>query len=67
MGTARLPVINVGMLRGGTVAVSLGIPAIGTGTLIAGNDHQLDEYAEGSSIVPGIKQLISLAVASTTH
>jgi len=48
-------------------AVSLGIPAIATGTVISANDHQLEEYAESSSIVPGIKQLISLAVALTTH
>jgi len=48
-------------------AVSLGIPAIATGTFISRNDHQLEEYAEASSIVPGVKQLISLAVALTTH
>jgi len=48
-------------------AVGLGIPALATGTVISDNDHRLDEYAEGSSIVPGIKQLISLAVALTTH
>jgi tripeptide aminopeptidase len=49
------------------IAVSLGIPAIATGTLISTNQHQLEENAESASIVPGIKQLISLAVALTTH
>ena len=49
------------------IAVSLGIPAIATGALMSTNQHQLEENAEGPSIVPGIKQLISLAVALTTH
>jgi hypothetical protein len=48
-------------------AVVLGIPAIATGTLISANDDQLEEYAVASSIVPGIGQLISLAVALTTR
>jgi hypothetical protein len=29
--------------------------------------HRLEENAEASSIVPGIKHLIALAVAATTH
>jgi hypothetical protein len=29
--------------------------------------HRLEEHAEASTIVPGIKKLISLAVALTTH
>jgi len=49
------------------IAVSLGIPAIATGALISANQHQLEENAVASSIVPGIRQLISLAVALTTH
>lgn len=49
------------------IAISLGIPAIATGTLISTKQHQLEESAEAASIVPGIKQLISLAVALTTH
>jgi acetylornithine deacetylase/succinyl-diaminopimelate desuccinylase-like protein len=49
------------------IAISLGIPAIATGTLISSNQHQLEENAEAASIVPGIRQLISLAVALTTH
>jgi hypothetical protein len=29
--------------------------------------HRLEEYAEASSMVPGIKSLIALAVALTSH
>lgn len=64
--SARVVPLDLGSTDA-NVAVSLGIPAIATGTLIAGNDHQLEEYAVAASIVPGIKQLISLAVALTTH
>jgi tripeptide aminopeptidase len=49
------------------IAISLGIPAIATGALISANQHQLEENAEAASIVPGIRQLISLALALTTH
>jgi tripeptide aminopeptidase len=49
------------------IAISLGIPAIATGTLISSNQHQVEENADAASIVPGIKQLISLAVTLTTH
>ena len=49
------------------IAVSLGIPAIATGSLISTNHHQLEENAQADSIVPGIKQVISLAIALTTH
>lgn len=65
-GSAPVVPIDIGS-TGANFAVGIGIPAIATGTLIVGNDHQLDEYAEASSIVPGIKQLISLAVDLTTH
>jgi len=65
-GSAPVVPLDIGSTDA-NFAVGLGIPAIATGTLISGNDHQLDEYAVGSSIVPGIKQLISLAVALTTH
>lgn len=49
------------------IAISLGIPAIATGTVLASNAHQLEENAQSSSIVPGIKQLIATAIALTTH
>jgi acetylornithine deacetylase/succinyl-diaminopimelate desuccinylase-like protein len=47
------------------IAVSMGIPAVAVGARIGQSPHQLQETAEASSIVPGIKALIALAVAST--
>lgn len=49
------------------IAISLGIPAIAAGTVLSTNQHQLEENAQASSIVPGIKQLIVMAVLLTTH
>jgi tripeptide aminopeptidase len=48
-------------------AISLGIPAVAVGATPAYMVHQLGENAEASSIVPGIKSLIALAVALTNH
>jgi acetylornithine deacetylase/succinyl-diaminopimelate desuccinylase-like protein len=49
------------------IAVSMGIPAVAIGATIERLPHRLEESAEASSIVPGIKSLIALAVALTTH
>jgi len=49
------------------IAVSMGIPAVAIGARAGQMPHQLQESAEASSIVPGIKLLIALAVASTSH
>jgi tripeptide aminopeptidase len=49
------------------IAISLGIPAVAAGTVMYANPHQLEENAQASSIVPGIQQLITLAVVLTTH
>ena len=49
------------------IAISLGIPAIAAGTTLNSNPHQLEEHADATSIVPGIRQLITLAMALTTH
>lgn len=49
------------------IAISLGIPAIAAGAVRSANPHQLEETAEAKSIVPGIQQLITLAVTLTTH
>jgi acetylornithine deacetylase/succinyl-diaminopimelate desuccinylase-like protein len=46
------------------IAVSMGIPSVAVGAVIEYLPHRLEEYAEASSIVPGIKGLIVLAVAS---
>jgi hypothetical protein len=37
------------------------------GAVIEHLPHRLEEWAEASSIVPGIKGLIALAAAATTH
>lgn len=49
------------------IAVSLGIPAVAIGATIGYMPHRLEEYVETYSIFPGIKSLIALAVALTTH
>jgi acetylornithine deacetylase/succinyl-diaminopimelate desuccinylase-like protein len=49
------------------IAVSMGIPAVAVGAVIENMPHRLEENAEASSMVPGIKSLIALAVATTTH
>jgi acetylornithine deacetylase/succinyl-diaminopimelate desuccinylase-like protein len=49
------------------IAVSMGMPAVAIGAVASRMPHRLEESAEASSIVPGIKSLIALAVALTTH
>jgi acetylornithine deacetylase/succinyl-diaminopimelate desuccinylase-like protein len=49
------------------IAVSLGIPAVAVGATLERMPHRLEEYTEASTIVPGIKSFIVLAVALTTH
>ena len=49
------------------IAISMGIPAVAVGATLEHMPHRLEEYAESSTIVPGIKALLSLAVAATTH
>jgi acetylornithine deacetylase/succinyl-diaminopimelate desuccinylase-like protein len=44
------------------IAVSMGIPAVAIGATVKYFPHRLEEYAEASSMVPGIKSLIALAV-----
>jgi acetylornithine deacetylase/succinyl-diaminopimelate desuccinylase-like protein len=48
-------------------AVALGIPAVAIGATLEHMPHRLEETAEASSIVPGIKSLLTLAVALTSH
>ena len=45
----------------------LGIPAVAIGASMEHLPHRLEEFAEASSIVPGIKSLVVLAVSLTTH
>jgi tripeptide aminopeptidase len=48
-------------------AVGMGIPAVAVGAVMDSMPHRLEESVEASSIVPGIKSLIALAVALTSH
>jgi acetylornithine deacetylase/succinyl-diaminopimelate desuccinylase-like protein len=48
-------------------AIAMGIPAVAIGATLERSPHQLEENAEASSIVPGVKSLIALAVSLTTH
>jgi acetylornithine deacetylase/succinyl-diaminopimelate desuccinylase-like protein len=47
------------------IAISMGIPAVAIGAVLEHGAHRLEETAEASSIVPGVKSLIALAVALT--
>jgi hypothetical protein len=42
---------------------ALGIPAVAVGAVTQRFAHRLEENADASSILPGIKHLLSLAVA----
>jgi acetylornithine deacetylase/succinyl-diaminopimelate desuccinylase-like protein len=46
-------------------AVAMGIPAVAIGAVDESMPHRLEEHADARSIVPGIKSLITLAVALT--
>ena len=48
-------------------AVAMGIPAVAIGATLEYTPHRLEESAQASSIVPGVKSLIALAVALTAH
>ena len=48
-------------------AVAMGIPAVAVGAVMEHMPHRLEEFAEASTIVPGIKSLLALAVSLTTH
>jgi tripeptide aminopeptidase len=62
-GTPAIVAADIGSTDA-NIAVSMGIPAIAVGARLGQLPHQLQESAEASSIVPGIKSLIALAVAS---
>ncbi len=48
-------------------AVGMGIPAVAVGAVMDHQPHRLEEFADASTMVPGIKALLALAVALTTH
>ena len=45
------------------MAIAAGIPSVAIGAVIERFAHRLEENADASSIVPGIKSLIALAVS----
>ena len=47
------------------IAISMGIPAVAVGAVMERMAHRLEENADASSIVPGVKSLIALAVSLT--
>jgi tripeptide aminopeptidase len=49
------------------IAVSMGIPAVAIGATLEQMPHRLEEFTEASSMMPGIKSFIVLAVALTSH
>jgi tripeptide aminopeptidase len=65
-GTPEIVPVDVGSTDA-NIAVSMGIPAVAVGATIERMPHRLEENAEAKTIVPGIKALIALAVALTTH
>ena len=65
-GTPEIVASDVGA-NDSNIAVSMAIPAVAVGAAIERMPHRLEEYAEASSIVPGIKSLIALALALASH
>ena len=49
------------------IAVAMGIPAVSIGAAISHMAHRLEETAEASTIIPGIKSMLALAIALTTQ
>ena len=49
------------------IAISMGIPAVAVGAVMERMAHRLEENADASSIVPGVKSLIALAVSLTSR
>ena len=65
-GTPAIVAADVGSTDA-NIAISMGIPAVAVGASVERMAHRLEESADASSIVPGIKGLIALAVALTSH
>jgi tripeptide aminopeptidase len=65
-GTPAIAAIDVGSTDA-NIAVSMGIPAVAVGATLERMPHRLEENTDASSIVPGIKSFIALAVALTSH
>ena len=66
LGTPEIVAQDAGS-NDSNIGVSMGIPAVAVGAVAEYMPHRLEEWAEANSIVPGIKSLIALAVALTSH
>lgn len=65
-GTPEIVAQDVGSTDANN-AVALGIPAVAIGATSERFPHRLEEEDDASSIIPGIKSMIVLAVALTGH
>jgi acetylornithine deacetylase/succinyl-diaminopimelate desuccinylase-like protein len=61
-GTPQIVPMDVGSTDA-NMAIAMGIPAVAVGAVTERFAHRLEENADASSIVPGIKSLIALAVS----
>jgi acetylornithine deacetylase/succinyl-diaminopimelate desuccinylase-like protein len=61
-GTPAIVPADVGSTDA-NIAISMGIPAVAVGAAMERLPHRLEENADASSIVPGIKALLAMAVA----
>jgi tripeptide aminopeptidase len=65
-GTPEIVAQDVGSTDA-NIAVSMGIPAVAVGATTERMPHRLEEEDDAGSIIPGIKSLIVMAIAFTTH
>jgi hypothetical protein len=65
-GTREIMAQDVGSTDANN-AIAMAIPAVAVGAALERMPHRLEEEVDASSILPGIKSLIALAVAATTH
>ena len=65
-GTPEILPVDVGSTDA-NIAVSMGIPAVAVGATLERMPHRLEENTDASSILPGIKSFIALAVALSNH
>ena len=65
-GTPLIAPMDVGSTDA-NIAVSMGIPGVAIGATLEQMPHRLEEFTEASTIIPGIKAFLALAVALTTH
>ena len=65
-GSPEIELADVGSTDA-NIAIAMGIPAVAVGAAMEHFPHRLEEYAEASTIIPGIKSLLALVVSLTTH